>query len=49
MPDNVDARITPSLHPDNVKSIDGFDEQTAPYLAPTMTVGAHPNLPRCAR
>lgn len=37
MTDNVDARITPSLHPDNVKSIDGFDEQTAPYLAPTMT------------
>lgn len=37
MTDNVDARITPSLHPDNVKNIDGFDEQTAPYLAPTMT------------
>lgn len=37
MTDNVDARITPSLHPENVKSIDGFDEQTAPYLAPTMT------------
>ena len=37
MTDNVDVRITPALHPDNVKSIDGFDEQTAPYLAPTMT------------
>lgn len=37
MTDNVDHRITPSLHPENVKSIDGFDEQTAPYLAPTMT------------
>jgi tetratricopeptide (TPR) repeat protein len=37
MTDNVEVRITPALHPDNVKSIDGFDEQTAPYLAPTMT------------
>jgi len=37
MTDNVDARITPSLHPDNVLTIDGYDEQTAPYLAPTMT------------
>lgn len=37
MTDNIETRITPSLHPDNVKSIDGFDEQTAPYLAPTMT------------
>lgn len=37
MTDNVDARITPSLHPENVKSIDGYDDQTAPYLAPTMT------------
>lgn len=37
MTDNIEAKITPSLHPDNVKAIDGFDEQTAPYLAPTMT------------
>lgn len=37
MTDNIETKITPSLHPDNVKSIDGFDEQTAPYLAPTMT------------
>ncbi len=37
MPTPVDHRITPSLHPDNVTGIDGFDEQTAPYLAPTMT------------
>lgn len=34
---NVDVRVSPGLHPDNVKQIDGFDEQTAPYLAPTMT------------
>lgn len=37
MPTEIDVRITPTLHPDNVASIDGFDEQTAPYLAPTMT------------
>lgn len=37
MTDNLDHRISPSLHSENVKSIDGFDEQTAPYLAPTMT------------
>lgn len=37
MPTEIDARITPTLHPDNVASIDGFDDQTAPYLAPTMT------------
>ncbi|PZT22179.1 hypothetical protein A7X86_05150 [Stenotrophomonas maltophilia] len=37
MTDSVDVRITPALHPDNVKAIEGFDEQTAPYLAPTMT------------
>lgn len=37
MPTEIDARITPTLHPDNVASIEGFDDQTAPYLAPTMT------------
>ncbi len=26
MPTEIDARITPTLHPDNVASIDGFDE-----------------------
>ncbi len=37
MTDNIETRISPSLHPDNVKSIDGYDDQTAPYLGPTMT------------
>ena len=35
MTDNVDPRITPTLHPENVKNIEGYDDQTAPYLAPT--------------
>ena len=34
---NVDVRVSPGLHPDNVKQIDGYDDDTAPYLAPTMT------------
>jgi hypothetical protein len=34
---NVDIRVTPALHPDNVKNLDGFDGQTAPYVAPTQT------------
>lgn len=37
MTDNIDPRITPALHPDNVKNIEGYDEQTAPYLGSTMT------------
>lgn len=37
MTNNIETRISPSLHPDNVKSIDGYDDQTAPYLGPTMT------------
>lgn len=37
MSDNVDTRITPALHPDNVKQIEGYDEDTAIVLAPTLT------------
>ena len=37
MTDSIDPRITPTLHPDNVKTIEGYDDQTAPYLGPTMT------------
>jgi hypothetical protein len=37
MPTAVDHRVTPSLHPDVVKQIDGYDDDTAPVLAPTMT------------
>lgn len=37
MPSNIDSRVSPSLHPENVNQIDGYDEVTAPYLAPTAT------------
>lgn len=37
MSTEVSMKITPSLHPDNVKHIEGYDEDTAPVLAPTMT------------
>ncbi|MFA5988760.1 MAG: hypothetical protein WC803_04040 [Sphingomonas sp.] len=37
MSDNVSTLVTPSLHPNNVKEIDGYDEQTALVLAPTVT------------
>lgn len=33
MSEGIDARVTPSLHPDNVKEVDGYDEQTAPYVS----------------
>ncbi len=37
MSEDVDVRITPSLHPNNVKQVDGYDDDTAPYLAPVET------------
>lgn len=37
MSDGIDVRVTPSLHPDNVDQVEGFDEETAPYLAMTKT------------
>jgi len=38
MSTEVDYRITPSLHPQNVKNIDGYEEgDIAAILAPTMT------------
>lgn len=37
MADDIDTRITPTLHPDSVTQIDGYDDDTAPVLAPTMT------------
>jgi hypothetical protein len=33
----VDTRITPALHPGNVREIDGYDGETAVVLAPTET------------
>ncbi|MCC6829606.1 MAG: hypothetical protein IT550_15395 [Novosphingobium sp.] len=34
---NVDTRITPSLHPENVTAIEGYGDDTASELAPTLT------------
>lgn len=38
-PIKVDTRVSPSLHPDNVKNIDGvaWDDDTAQVLAPTYS------------
>jgi len=37
MPSNIDTRVTPSLHPEHVRQIDGYNDATAPYLAATDT------------
>lgn len=37
MPTQIDHRVSPSLHADNVAQIDGYDDDTAQVLAPTMT------------
>ncbi len=37
MSEDVDIRITASLHPSNVQQVDGYDEETAPYLAAVET------------
>ncbi len=37
MSDNIDTRVTLSLHPDNVKKVEGYDDDTAHLLAPTLT------------
>jgi len=37
MADNIDTRVTPALHPEVVKALEGYDSDTAPYLAPTET------------
>lgn len=41
MSDNIDTRITPSLHPINVRELDGYDDETAGILS--MTEGAFAN------
>jgi len=35
MADNIDSRVTPSFHPDTVRAIDGYDDDTAGILAGT--------------
>ena len=37
MPDQIDSRVSPALHPTNVTQIDGYDDETAGVLQPTMT------------
>ena len=37
MVEHVDTRVTLSLHPLNVEKIDGFDDETRPYVAATQT------------
>ena len=37
MPTEIHSQVTPALHPENVKQIEGYDDETAPVLAPTMT------------
>ncbi len=34
---DIDTRITPALHPDNVTKIDGYGDDTKDILAPTQT------------
>lgn len=33
----VSTKVTPALHPDNVKALDGYGDDTAPYLGPVVT------------
>lgn len=35
MAEDVSTKISPSLHPENVKQIDGYDDDTRVFLAPT--------------
>lgn len=35
MSTEIDTRVTPALHPQNVKEIEGYGEDTAPILGPT--------------
>lgn len=36
MPSPIDTRISLDLHADSIKAVDGFDETTAPLLAPAI-------------
>ena len=37
MSEEIDTRVTPSLHPLNVRELDGYDDETAILLGPTET------------
>lgn len=34
MADNIDTRVTPALHPDNIAALDGVDDETQMFVAP---------------
>ncbi|PJK02356.1 hypothetical protein CO609_10365 [Lysobacteraceae bacterium NML91-0268] len=36
MPTPIDARVTPTLHAETLKALDGFDDSTMPYIAPAI-------------
>lgn len=33
----ISTKVTPALHPENIKTLDGYDEDTAPYLGQVET------------
>jgi hypothetical protein len=37
MSEEIDTRVTPALHPINVRELDGYDDETASILGPTET------------
>lgn len=37
MSDDIDTRVTPALHPQNIQEVDGYDEDTAGILGMTET------------
>ena len=41
MSEKIDVRVTPSLHPINVREIDGYDDETATLLGTTEAAFAH--------
>ena len=41
MSESIDVRVTPSLHPINVREIDGYDDETSTLLGPTESAFAH--------
>jgi hypothetical protein len=36
MPTAIDSRVTPTLHAETLKALDGFDDSTMPYIAPAI-------------
>ncbi|UVO49248.1 hypothetical protein M0208_01460 [Sphingomonas sp. SUN019] len=40
MPEQVDTRVSPALHPDGVKNVEGYNDETAIYVADAMSAFA---------